>query len=362
MAYNTCDACFFHGRISAHGRRVTPPRGGLVVSLDFELEWGVRDTLAVDGGYRETLLGAREAVPRMLDAFAASEVAATWATVGFLFAESRDELDAFAPALRPRYANPALDPYTAAPGRDEHDDPIHYAPSLLREIAARPRQEIGSHTFSHFYGLEAGATTEAFDADLASAVAIARARGITLRSLVFPRNQVRDDLLPIVARHDFRAYRGPERHLLSKPRAWRAQQATGLRGARLLDAHVNLTGSNTIPWDEVRPRDGLVDVPGSRFLRPWSPSLRLIDPLRTGRVVAGMRRAARLGGLYHLWWHPHNFGVNQDENLAALDGVLRAYRDLRDAHGFASYTMAEVAALADQVEAAAPLGERSGAP
>ena len=38
-----------------------PPRtGALVLSLDFELAWGVRDTLGSDGPYRGHLLGARD--------------------------------------------------------------------------------------------------------------------------------------------------------------------------------------------------------------------------------------------------------------------------------------------------------------
>lgn len=325
---------------------MTAPRAALVVSLDFELEWGVRDTLATGGGYRDALLGAREAVPRTLDAFEAAGVAATWATVGFLFAESREELEAYRPAVRPAYHDPALDPYVARVGEGERDDPTRFAPSLLRAIAARPRQEIGSHTFSHFYALEPGASAEAFEADLASAVAIARARGIELRSLVFPRNQVRPDLLPILARHGFRVYRGPERHLLSRPRAWGAQQATPLRGARLVDAYLSLTGSNAVPWREVRPHGGVVDVPGSRFLRPWSARLRSLDRRRIARVTNGMRRTAREGGIYHLWWHPHNFGRHLEENLAALRAILDVYRELRDRHGFASLTMAEAAAQA----------------
>ena len=67
--------------------------GVLVISLDFELHWGVRDLTPVDGPYRGNLLGAREAVPRMLELFERFEFGATWATVGFLFASTRDELE-----------------------------------------------------------------------------------------------------------------------------------------------------------------------------------------------------------------------------------------------------------------------------
>ena len=60
-----------------------PP--ALVVSIDVELRWGLRDLIPPDGGaYRENLLGARRALPRLLDLFRAYDVGATWAMVGLL--------------------------------------------------------------------------------------------------------------------------------------------------------------------------------------------------------------------------------------------------------------------------------------
>ena len=89
-----------------------PDFGALVISLDFELHWGVRDKCALDGPYRENLLGARRAIPLLLDLFEEFDVAATWATVGFLFARSRREREQFSPAVRPHYADARLDAYS----------------------------------------------------------------------------------------------------------------------------------------------------------------------------------------------------------------------------------------------------------
>ena len=69
-------------------------QGALVISLDFELVWGVRGEFGADGGdYRPNLLGARNAIPRLLDLFAEFEISATWATVGMLMAHTREELE-----------------------------------------------------------------------------------------------------------------------------------------------------------------------------------------------------------------------------------------------------------------------------
>lgn len=331
-----------------------PSFGALVLSLDFELAWGVRDSLGEDGPYRANLLGARDAIPRILDLLVRYDVAATWATVGFLFAESREELEAYSPALRPAYADPRRDPYRATLGTDERDDPLHFAPSLIRTIAGAPRQEIGSHTFSHYYCLEPGQTEATFEADLRAAVAIAAAKGYALRSLVVPRHQVRRDYLPAVARAGLRIHRTNEANVLSRPRA-AGKEALVIRGARLLDTYLPLTGPNVVPWSDTEPDEhGLVDVRESRFLRPVSRRLALLEPLRRARLSGAMCAAAKRNGLLHVWWHPHNFGVALEENLANLRTLLDAYAILRDEHGFASYAMGDVAAVHPQAPTTPP--------
>src|SRR5579862_802407 len=70
-------------------RLAGPGYGAFVLSLDFELHWGVRDHEPLNGPYRPNLLGAREAIPRLLEMFKRYEISGTWAIVGFLFAESR---------------------------------------------------------------------------------------------------------------------------------------------------------------------------------------------------------------------------------------------------------------------------------
>lgn len=321
-------------------------RGALVVSLDFELAWGVHDSLGSHGAYRANLLGAREAVPRMLDLFAEYGIAATWATVGMLFAATRDELEGFRPAPLPTYEDPRRDPYRVEVGRDEKADPLHFAPSLIEQIAATPRQEIGSHTFSHYYCLDPGQTVQQFEADLNAAVAIAAARGFGLESLVLPKHQVRFDYLPAIARAGFVAHRGSEAHVLARPRA-SGRDALWTRAARLADSYVSLTGANLVPWASTAPNVyGLVDVRESRFLRPASTRFATLEPVRVARIAAAMRVAADTGSIVHLWWHPHNFGVNLDANLANLRSLLESFVRLRDEQSFASYAMADVAAIA----------------
>jgi hypothetical protein len=79
-------------------------------------------------------------------------------------------------------------------------------------------------------------------------------------------------------------------------------------------------------------------------LRPVSGSLGVLEPLRLSRIKSGMTQAAKTGKLYHLWWHPHNFGLNQNANLAFLEKILNHYQRLAKDYGFESLSMLGVAA------------------
>ena len=108
----------------------------------------------------------------------------------------------------------------------------------------------------------------------------------------------------------------------------------------LADAYLNLSGAN---GSHPVARCGVADVPSSRFLRPWPRKLAAFEPLRLNRVLAAMRRAAARGEVFHLWFHPHNFGVDQNRNFAMLERIATEAGRLRDHHGWPSLTMAEAA-------------------
>jgi peptidoglycan/xylan/chitin deacetylase (PgdA/CDA1 family) len=329
-----------------------PDFGALVISLDFELHWGVRDKCAPDGPYRENLLGARQAIPRILDLFEEFEIAATWATVGLLFAETRQEREKYSPNVRPIYEDSRLDPYSEPTGQSEGDDPLHYALSLVEEIRSRARQEIATHTFSHYYCLEPGETRDAFAADLRSAVGIARAHGINVRSIVFPRNQFRPEYEELLGDAGIVCYRGNETNWMYRPRS-RGGETLAVRGPRLLDHYISLSGSKVVRWAEVAQSNGLCNVRSSMFLRPYSERRRGLESARLRRITGGIQEAAEQRGIFHLWWHPHNFGAHTEQNLAFLRSVLEVFAGFRRTHGMQSLSMVGVADLVAKEDAAA---------
>jgi len=315
--------------------------GRFVISLDFEIHWGVRDQWELPA-YQENLLGVRTAIPAMLDTFDAYGVKATVAAVGFLFFDRRADLLAALPAQRPSYADARLSPYAAMDlvGADEATDPYHFGRALLGEIGRRGH-EIASHSFSHYFCLERGQSHAEFEADLDAARAVAARDGVGLASIVFPRNQYTAGHLATCASKGFLAFRGNPRSWLYAARR-RDQETRIERALRLLDAYVNLSGDHTASDAYMRSFTPL-NVPGSRFLRPYSRALRLLEPLRLRRIRNSMTRAARRGETFHLWWHPHNFGVHTQENIAVLDQILRHHAELRDRYDWHNATMRQLA-------------------
>jgi hypothetical protein len=110
---------------------------------------------------------------------------------------------------------------------------------------------------------------------------------------------------------------------------------------RLLDAYLNISGHNCYALKEV-PCEVPVNIPSSRFLRPFSNKLRLLEPLRMRRILADLTYAAKHGLIYHLWWHPHNFGDNTEANLTVLKTILDRYLSLKEAYGMESLNMGEL--------------------
>jgi hypothetical protein len=313
--------------------------GAFVISLDFELLWGVRDKRTI-ADYGANILGVRQVVPALLDLFAERNIACTWATVGLLFFATNKALLAALPARKPRYADARISSYHYLNelGADEERDPYHYGLSLIRRILNYPSQEIGTHTFSHFYCLEDGGDVEAFRADLESARAAAGSLGIKLASIVFPRNQIHPAHLSVCREFGLRAFRGNERVWFHRGRR-ECEQTRLVRASRLADSYLPIGGTHD---HEPALVDGMVDVPASRFLRPVGKSAAL-ERLRLRRITSAMETAARRRKIFHLWWHPHNFGVELQQNLAFLRAILDCFHVLQEGYGMRSMTMAAVA-------------------
>ena len=314
--------------------------GYLVVSLDLELMWGMRDHRTIKT-YGDAVLGGREAIPHILRLFDAYGVRATWATVGLLFFDNRNQVLKHLPEKLPEYHNRRLSPYDDLEniGPNERADPYHFGRSLIGMIAETPGQEIGTHTFSHYYCLEDGQTASAFQADMEAAADAARDCGIQLQSIVFPRNQWTKESIDICREIGISTYRGNPEAAIYRPMS-RSRNKLHVRAMRLADSLVD-TGARTSHVLETS-ENGVYDIRASRFLRPSMPMAIGHDHLRLRRILNEMEEAARNKKLYHLWWHPHNFGRNTARNLVDLESILRHFRKLSESYDMQAAHMADI--------------------
>ena len=308
-----------------------------VISLDFELFWGMRDVTTISQ-YGNQILGVREAIPVILSTFQSFEVSATWATVGFVTFENKRDLVAHIPDVLPGYVDHRFDPYSdiSQIGDSEKSDPYHYGYSLVRMIQDTPRMEIGSHTFSHFYCLEDRKNKTAFGADLLASKASLERLGVDVNSLVLPRNQYDNKHLADAASTGFKVFRGNEQNsIYAATNA--SNERLSRRFVRFIDSYVDITGPNySIPSID---ESDFVNVPSSRFLRP--AGLGLLEMMRLRRICNAMTSAAMNGNGFHLWWHPHNFGADLKTNITMLTSILAHFRNLQDQYSMVSLSMGD---------------------
>lgn len=307
-----------------------------IISLDFELYWGVRDKRSIEA-YQQNLDGVYTAIPKILQLFAKHSIHATWATVGFLFFKDFDELQKHLPDVLPSYIKKELSAYSYIDGEDPKDLKYHFARELIDTIKQIPSQEIASHTFSHFYTREQNSAKNSFESDAKAYEKLAKNEGIEIDSIVFPRNQIDHDDLKVLKEVGIKVYRGNPNHWAYKDGD--IEKSFFKRVFRFIDIYLNISGYHTsLP----KNHDGLVEVKSSMFFRPYSKKFALLENLKLKRVKNAMTNAAKKKQNFHLWWHPHNFGTNQEQNLKNLEEILSHFEFLQKKYGMKSLNMKEL--------------------
>lgn len=301
--------------------------GTVVISLDAELAWGYHD---LDPYPVEKTRGARYAWSWLVDAFEAFDLPATWAVVGHLFLDRCDGDHADHPTP-PGW-------FRRDPGGSAVDHPLWFGPDLIRAVLDSPvGHEIGSHSFSHVpFAPAAGdplVSRAALSAELSRCVDLAARWGLSLESLVFPRNRVGH--LDLLADHGLRNYRAP-----ATPRI---PSRTAGRVGKLVDYGLGIS-TPPVSTAELDSR-GLVRHEASQYLFALEDPVRtVLKPLNGApvlrRVRAGIQRAAASGGVFHLWFHPNELRSGGDflRVWSALELVSRA----REAGDVSVETMAEL--------------------
>ena len=330
--------------------------GRIIISLDFELHWGRFDKYGL-APYLEYYQNTLDAIPRILTLFEENGIHATWATVGSLMAENREEWETFAPRKLPEFRREKFAGVQWYRDSDIQAELGLFSPHLVRQILDTPFQELGSHTYTHYYTAIEGADTESFGEELLSSKRIARDKfGVDLKSLVFPRNQYDGAYLKTAYEAGYEVARINPRDWF-----WKASSTDSLlkrifrTGDTLIPigyrSSFDLTHTNT---------DQIVKIPASRLLRPYREN-SIFNEKRISRIKAEIDRACAMGEAYHLWWHPHNFGHLPEENIKVLGNLLNFVRNKIESGQLVSQTMYEFANSLDKISSESREGARFGA-
>jgi hypothetical protein len=153
--------------------------------------------------------------------------------------------------------------------------------------------------------------------------------------LVFPRNQYNPAYEKIVKLAGITAIR-------SNPDIWfwdaNRKENIWKKIFRTADAYIPLFNSSFRLSDN---KELPLKIPASRFLRPLS-KYKILNKLRIIRIKKEMTYAAKTNKIYHLWWHPHNFGYYPETALSELDEILKHYKTLKQKYNFSSINMRNI--------------------
>ncbi|MGD9212850.1 MAG: polysaccharide deacetylase family protein [Desulfobacteraceae bacterium] len=322
-----------------------PVEGIFTISLDFELHWGSFEKWPLQK-YKQYFENTRKIIPKLLDLFKKSDIHVTWATVGLLMHENKHTAETNFPKIKPGYMKRDLSAYEYIKeygiGVNEKEDPFHFADSIIRRILSYESQELGSHTFSHYYCYEDGQNKKEFREDLSSAQKAASAYNTRLISLVFPRNQFNKEYLRICHEKGIGIVR-------TNPANWwwnvnkSLSNSMHKRLVRGLDAYFNIGGKTTsYSKDSIKKIEAVYLLPASRFLRPYRIQEMFLNKNKINRVMYEMKVAAERKEIYHLWWHPHNFGFYPEQNLNGLEEIINCFDMLRSKYKMISLNMGEI--------------------
>ena len=197
----------------------------------------------------------------------------------------------------------------------------HTEPSRQTERPPAPDESISEATF---------------ESELVACKRLAAEKGLNLTSFVYPKNSIGHTGL--LTKHGFKVYRGPQP-------SW----FDGTRGLIWSIAHKIDTYFPIVP-PVVFPSavNGIWNLPASYYYvhrDRWGRWLPIW--MRVWKAKKAIRKAARLKGMFHIWFHPYNLATDIDGLFSGLEQIFAEVNKLRDDGQLVNLTMGELAERLD---------------
>ncbi len=295
-------------------------KGKFVISLDTEIAWGWLPFEEKRKSFYPLYEKTREVIDRLIVLFEKYDIPATWAIVGKMIEkeDSRNrvlEIADFFPHLSNKKIN-------NDPELNKKENPYLVAPDIIEKIiASKVQHEIATHSYHHIhfgrYGKEQRALVEK---DIDAFLEVFDSYDRKIESIVFPRNDI--GFVDLLSEKGLRNYRGIDK-------VWYANWPSPFK--KILQPLDGILPTAPEVVDPIENPDGMINIPGSMLFRIRHFGIRKNIPvgiLKT-KGIKGLEAAVRKNKIFHLWFHPFNFGYKMDEHLNAFEAVLSKAAELR---------------------------------
>lgn len=300
--------------------------GYLVLSLDFESMWGSIGSKNVDG-FRNRTANESLVVTQLLTLLEKYKIHSTWATVGALAYESKEELlKTINYDINYKEWNLSLSDYIS------NTDKSYFLKDLVDKVGNSSSVEMASHTFTHAYFCSESVNEEIVNQELLKSKNILGQYG-EVKTIIFPRNQINDKYIPLLKNNGITIYRGKIDRLFNN------------KYLEFINCYFPISRKTTYSTDMIKEDDsGITNIPASLFLRFYNRKFSFLEPIKLKRLKLAMRRSAKKGLVFHLWFHPHNLagGGYIDKNLKILQKLFEYYKRLNEKYNYQSVNMKEL--------------------
>jgi len=316
--------------------------GYFVISLDFEMIWGMIEK-SQNELIKKRVQNVEIVIPKILEVFKTHDIHATWGVVGILMLNDFEELKSLVDKIDFKYEKKELriSKYLSTFSDSEFDSNIHFKYDLIKNIKETPYQEIASHSFSHFYGNELGQTISDFESDILLFNKVALNK-LNLKPVTYihPRFQNNKDYNRILTANGYKIIRGLREDKL-KNSSYKDKTRIKIK---YYDRYLNLLGHRSYSLNDVvsKKQNDLYDIKESYYLRPYNARTRIFEFFKLKRIKNEMTYAAKNNKIFHLWWHPHDFGIDIEKNLTILDKIARHYVKLNKRFNYLSKNMVDL--------------------
>jgi len=296
--------------------------------------WGVIDSKTLKS-YSENIIGVRKAIPEMLKLFRKFDIKVTWGVVSSILCKNYIEWENLISQ------NSKSNSYKFFKQKNiinllKNNHEYFFANDLVMLINEELNQEIGSHTFSHFNSLSDNCLTN-FELDMEINNQIMSRFNLKNKSFIFPRNKINSSFFPKLKELGFNSFRG-------NPDSFLYENGDNVnfsylgKALRYLDTYLGF--ANTYNYKTSTYVEEILNVPATFYLRPVKKYHDdNFEIIKLNSINRKLEFCAKNNLNFHLWWHPHNYGTNLDQNLIFLEKILITFESLKTKYNMQSKTM-----------------------